>query len=193
MAFLRPIAPGDASLSLAGDGIFLRTPQFSDFPEWSALRAKSREFLAPWEPIWPSDDLTRSAFRRRIRRYRTEMREDQTYPFFVFRNAGGILVGGITLSNVTRGMTQAATIGYWMGEPYAGQGHMSAALGALTPYAFKTLRLHRLEAACLAHNAASIRLLEKCGFQREGLSRGLVCIAGRWQDHIRFARLASDD
>jgi [ribosomal protein S5]-alanine N-acetyltransferase len=89
-------------------------------------------------------------------------------------------------------MTQSATIGYWMGERHAGRGHMTAAVKALVPFAFDRLNLHRLEAACLPHNAASMRLLEKVGFQREGLARGLVCINGRWQDHIRFALLADD-
>ncbi|WP_026381178.1 GNAT family N-acetyltransferase [Afifella pfennigii] len=192
MTFLRPNVSSDLGTTITGEGVFLRTPQITDFSAWAALRARSRDFLTPWEPIWPSDDLTRGAFRRRIRRYRAEMRDDQTYPFFIFRMSGGALVGGLTLSNVTRGMTQTATIGYWMGEPYAGKGHMTAALKALLPYAFGTLRLHRLEAACLPHNRASIRLLEKCGFRREGLARGLVCIAGRWQDHILFARLAED-
>ncbi|MDQ0324820.1 ribosomal-protein-alanine N-acetyltransferase [Rhodopseudomonas julia] len=192
MAFLRSVSSAEVGPSLTGEGVLLRAPQFSDFAEWAALREESRAFLAPWEPIWPSDDLTRMSFRRRIRRYRNEIRDDQAYPFFIFRMSGNILVGGLTLSNVTRGMTQSATIGYWMGEPFAGKGHMSAALRAIIPYAFGPLRLHRLEAACLPHNRASITLLERCGFQREGLARGLVCIAGRWQDHIRFARLAED-
>ena len=79
-----------------------------------------------------------------------------------------------------------------MGERHAYNGHMTGAVRALVPFAFGALRLHRIEAACLPHNGASMRLLERVGFQREGLARGLVCIAGRWQDHIVFARLADD-
>ena len=156
------------------------------------MRAQSRGFLTPWEPTWPPDDLTRGAFRRRIRRYQAEIREDHAYPFFIFRLVDGSLVGGLTLSNVTRGMTQSATIGYWMGEAYASRGYMSAALKAVIPFGFDTLGLHRLEAACLPSNAASMRLLEKLGFQKEGLARGLVCINGRWQDHFVFAFVATD-
>jgi ribosomal-protein-alanine N-acetyltransferase len=89
-------------------------------------------------------------------------------------------------------MTQTATLGYWMGERHANRGYMTRAVKALAPFAFGALRLHRLEAACLPHNLASMRLLEKLGFQREGLARGLVCIAGRWQDHIVYALLADD-
>jgi ribosomal-protein-alanine N-acetyltransferase len=191
VAFLRANIPYEVPV-LAGDGIFLRTPTLADYAAWAELRSESRTFLAPWEPTWPADDLTRTAFRRRIRRYQTEVRDEHAYPFFIFHQPDSNLLGGITLSNVTRGMTQTATIGYWMGERYANRGYMARALRALVPFAFASLRLHRLEAACLPHNAPSIRLLEKLGFKREGLARGLVCINGRWQDHLVFSLLCDD-
>jgi ribosomal-protein-alanine N-acetyltransferase len=191
MAFLRATTPLESPI-IAGDGVYMRPPNLADYSTWTELRAESRAFLTPWEPTWPADDLTRTAFRRRIRRYQDEIRDDHAYPFFIFRQADQILLGGITLSNVTRGMTQTATLGYWMGERYANRGYMTRAVKALAPFAFGALRLHRLEAACLPHNVASMRLLEKLGFQREGLARGLVCIAGRWQDHIVYALLADD-
>jgi len=191
MAFLRATTPLESPI-IAGEGVYMRPPNLADYSTWAELRAESRAFLTPWEPTWPADDLTRSAFRRRIRRYQDEIRDDHAYPFFIFRQADQILLGGITLSNVTRGMTQTATLGYWMGESYANRGYMTRAVRALAPFAFGALRLHRLEAACLPHNFASMRLLEKLGFQREGLARGLVCIAGRWQDHIVYALLADD-
>ena len=69
---------------------------------------------------------------------------------------------------------------------------MTGAVRALVPFAFGSLRLHRLEAACIPSNAASIRLLEKCGFVREGYAREYLCINGLWQDHLLFARLDGD-
>lgn len=190
MAFFRTINFAEPLASIAGEGVMLRTPQMTDYSAWSALREASREFLVPWEPVWPPDDLTRSAFRRRVRRYAEDLRTDQGYAFLILRAADGVLLGGLTLANIRRGVAQAASLGYWMGLPYARRGYMTAAVRAVIPFAFATLRLHRLEAACIPSNAASIRLLEKTGFAREGYAREYLCINGVWQDHLLYARLS---
>jgi [ribosomal protein S5]-alanine N-acetyltransferase len=189
MAFFRTINFADPLPSVVGEGVILRTPQATDHAEWAALREHSREFLTPWEPTWPADDLSRSAFRRRIRRYTEDLRTDQSYAFLIFRSTDGRLVGGLTLANVRRGVAQAGSLGYWMGLPYTRHGYMTAAVRAVIPFAFGTLRLHRLEAACIPTNTASIRLLENTGFVREGYARGYLCINGIWQDHLLYGRL----
>jgi ribosomal-protein-alanine N-acetyltransferase len=192
MAFFRTTALAETLPAIDSERVVLRQPQMSDHSEWAALREKSHEFLKPWEPVWPADDLTRAAFRRRLKRYVEDQRTDQAYSFFIFRKSDGALVGGITLSNVRRGVAQAGSIGYWMGKPYARQGLMSMALRALIPFGFTTLRLHRLEAACITTNVASIRLLEKSGFHREGYARQYLCINGMWQDHLLYARIKDE-
>mgnify|MGYP000383301549 CR=1 FL=1 len=192
MVFLRSVTPADIGPVVQGGGVFLRVPQMSDFEDWAELRAASRGFLVPWEPTWPRDDLTRSAFRRRIRRYWRDVREDVSYPFFVFRSHDNVLLGGLTLSNIRRGVAQTASLGYWLGQPFARRGYMSAAVGAVLPFAFDTLGLHRVEAACLPTNAASIALLRRCGFAEEGYARHYLKINGEWRDHLLFAILAGD-
>lgn len=192
MPLFRALSIGDQVPTLHGDGLELRPPEMRDFEAWSALRAESRIFLAPWEPVWPHDDLTRSAFRARMRRYVRDVKADAGYPFFVFRQADGVLMGGLTLGQVRRGVAQTAALGYWMGQPFAGQGWMTGAVRTVLPFVFGSLRLRRLEAACLPENAASIRLLERVGFRREGLAREYLCIAGAWRDHLLYARLAGD-
>lgn len=190
MAFFRTVSFSDPLPIIEGNGVYLRAPQMSDYSEWTTLREASRAFLTPWEPTWPSDDLTRSAFRRRLRRYAEDQRADTSYAFFLFRRSDDALVGGLTLANIRRGVAQAGSLGYWIGEPFARRGLMSGAVRALVPFAFGSLRLHRLEAACIPSNAASIRLLENAGFVREGYAREYLCINGLWQDHLLFGRLA---
>lgn len=190
MAFLRSPFAADPPPVLKDRRVLLRVPDMADYDQWSRLRALSREFLEPWEPVWPANDLTRTAFRSRVRQYWRDIDDDAAYPYFIFDMTGQTLLGALTLSNVRRGVSQTATLGYWMGKPYAGQGYMSAAVRLTADFAFRHLSLHRIEAACLPHNQASIRLLGNCGFVHEGLARGYLKIAGEWRDHLLFARLS---
>lgn len=175
---------------LAGPRVTLRLPRKSDHREWAQLRRESRAFLAPWEPRWTSDELEAGAWRERLRRYRHEFNTGTSVPLLIFDNESGALIGGLTLSNIRYGVAQTASIGYWVGEKHAGKGLMVEALQLVVDHAFGTLRLHRLEAACIPDNNRSVRVLEKAGFTREGLLRSYLKINGIWQDHYLYARVA---
>jgi [ribosomal protein S5]-alanine N-acetyltransferase len=192
MALFRLGPSRDSLAFVRGDGVYLRPAVMDDYAEWASLREQSRAFLAPWEPIWPVDDLTRGAFRRRVKRHADEMARDESFPFLIFRTRDKQLVGGLTVGQIRRGVAQAGTVGYWVGEKFSGQGYMSRALRATVAYCFSTLRLHRVEASCLPTNSPSIRVLESAGFRREGLARSYLRINGRWQDHFLFAVLEND-
>jgi ribosomal-protein-alanine N-acetyltransferase len=193
MAFMRGLTfPGGQQPIIRGENVYLRYPRVGDFFAWARLRHESRDFLAPWEPSWTTDELTKGAFRRRLKKYQRETRLDSAYAFFVFRSEDNALLGGCTLSNVRRGVTQCCALGYWIGERFARQGYMFDAVRALVPFIFKTLGLHRIEAACLPSNDPSKSLLGKVGFREEGLARRYLQINGEWQDHVLFALLADE-
>jgi ribosomal-protein-alanine N-acetyltransferase len=177
---------------IEGDLVSLRRPQQSDYDEWAHLRDRSREFLTPWEPAWSIDELSRAAFRRRLRRYSREAREGLAAPFFVFRHEDGALVGGCNLNNIRRGVLQACSIGYWVGAPHCRRGYTADAVRTVLRFAFGPLDLHRVEAACIPSNAASRQLLEKLGFRREGVARAYLKINGAWRDHLLYAIVADD-
>jgi ribosomal-protein-alanine N-acetyltransferase len=187
LSFFRRDAP-----ALKGSRVYLRVPETSDYNEWAALRGESRDFLEPWEPRWASDELQRSAWRQRLGRYREDYANGNATAFFIFENSTNRLVGGITLGNIRHGVAQTGQIGYWIGHRYAGKGLMLEALLLLSGFAFDTLRLHRIEAACIPGNKRSIRVLEKAGFQREGLLRSYLRINGSWQDHYLYALIVDD-
>lgn len=192
MSLLRPSARVGDQVRIHGRRVMLRPPVLDDYAEWAALREISRAYLVPWEPIWPADDLSRPAFRRRLKRYAQEMREDTGYALFIFQNEDSALIGGLTLSNIRRGVAQACTLGYWMGQPYSGQGYMREAARSVVPFVFDQLGLHRLEASCVPNNEPSKAVLRYAGFQEEGLARRYLRINGVWQDHLLFALLESD-
>ncbi len=184
MALLNPFGRSGAP-GLTGGGVVLRHPQAGDYEAWARLRDESRAHLQPWEPTWGPDELTRASFRRRINRYAQEIREDRGYPFWVMTPSGQ-LMGGCTLSNVRRGVSQTASLGYWMGVHFAGKGCMTAAVKLMLGHAFGALGLHRIEAACLPVNEASRKVLTKCGFTEEGFARKYLKIDGQWRDHLLF-------
>ncbi len=190
MVFLRSPFVHDHPHLLRHGRVVLRHPLVADFEEWVKLREASRDFLRPWEPQWSDTEFGKFNFRSRIRHYQQQVKNDLGYPFFIFHGEEGHLLGAITASNVRRGVAQICSVGYWIGEPYARQGLMGEALTALVGYAFGNLALHRMEAACLPGNAASINLLRRTGFAQEGTARDYLKIAGKWQDHLLFARIS---
>ncbi len=189
---LGAVSAAPPAIRLENARIRLRPAQARDWQAWAGLREASRAFLTPWEPTWPADALSRGAFLRRLRRQAAEWRDDEGYGFLAFRPDQDTLVGGIGLSNVRRGVAQAATLGYWIGQPHARRGHTLEATRLILDFAFGQLGLHRVEAACLPGNDASRGLLEKAGFRHEGFARGYLRIDGAWRDHVLYALLRED-
>ncbi len=186
-----PTIPPHSS-PLSNDVIYLRPPAKADYHQWACLRAASADFLRPWEPLWGADDLTPHGFRRRLEQYQKDRRMGRAMPFLIFRHEDNRLIGGINVSNIRRGICQAASIGYWMGEDFAGHGYMTRAVALLLPYLFDHEGLHRVEAACLPCNGPSKAVLQKCGFRFEGEARSYLCINGNWEDHLLYSVLRSD-
>ena len=184
MALMRK--DNDGARRIDGEGVYLRAPELRDFQEWADIRESSRNFLTPWEPTWAQDETSRGSYRYKLRRYTEDMRDDKAHALFVFREDDDALLGGVTISNIRRGVAQTASLGYWAGENVARRGYISAAVRAVLRYAFEDLDLHRLEAACQPDNIASRRVLEKCGFTQEGVARAYLKINGQWRDHLLF-------
>lgn len=170
----------------------LRAPEVGDHAAWAALRRGSARFLQPWEPLWTVDELSRSTYRARLRVHAQSIAQERALPYFLFERSTDTLLGGLTVSNIRRGVSQSATIGYWMGEQHAGRGFMSEAVDAVCHFLLRERGLHRVEAATLPTNMRSVALLERCGFRLEGCAREYLKIAGRWQDHLLFSRLSGD-
>ena len=192
MTFLLSTTRSGIDLELRGRDVALRVPTMGDYAAWAELRALSRSELEPYEPSWTRDELSRTAFRYRLKHYSREVAQDLGYAFFIFDAIGDRLMGAVTLSNVRRGVAQTAHVGYWIGTQASGKGYMTQALCLLAPFAFRKLQLHRLEAGCVPTNRASVRVLEKSGFKQEGVARQYLRINGNWQDHLLFARLSDD-
>lgn len=113
-------------------------------------------------------------------------------PFYIFhKDIPEALIGKISLNNIVWGGFCSCFLGYKMDKDYINQGYMTEAVEAVVIYGFETLGLHRIEANVMPRNARSLRVLEKCGFEREGISRKYLKINGIWEDHVHMVRLNS--
>ncbi len=170
----------------------LRLPQHGDWKAWALLRAESAGFLAPWEPLWSEDHLTRRSFTNRVYWAARAEAQGTALPLMLVRRDDQALLGAITLDNIRRGPSQSGTLGYWIGEQFARRGYMKEAILGVVHHAFSVMDLSRIEAACLPENAASRGVLEKCGFKYEGVAQSYLQIAGRWRNHVLYASLRTD-
>jgi ribosomal-protein-alanine N-acetyltransferase len=167
-----------------GARLLLRAPRAEDEREFLSLVASSRRFLTPWGS--PPADAERFAV------YLRRSRESTFAALLLVRREDQALLGAVNLSEIVRGIFRSAYLGYWIGAPYARQGYMHEGLGLALDHAFKTLRLHRLEANIQPTNTASKKLVESLGFRLEGYSPRYLKIGGRWRDHERWAILKED-
>jgi len=173
-----------------GRGIALRLPAEADRQLYLALCRESQEFHAPWSPSPPPEEPahTDASFDRLLDMACTERRRG----FLITRISDGTLVGAVNLNEISRGPLQSCYVGYWIGASFARQGLMTKALYLAVRCAFEDLGLHRVEANIVPENAASLALVRRLGFRREGLARRYLQIAGSWRDHERWAITVED-
>lgn len=152
------------------------------------LLIRNREFLAPWDPVRDEAYYTAAGQRDLLTRSLRRFGAEAEWPGVIL--VDGDPVGRVNLNNVVRGAFCSADLGYWVDEAHNGCGVATAAVGAVIRVAFDDLGLHRVQAGTLLHNSGSQRVLERNGFTVIGVAPGYLEIAGRWQDHRLFQRLA---
>jgi ribosomal-protein-alanine N-acetyltransferase len=183
------------STRIATDRLVLRPPRTSDVPEIRrALRANALH-LRPWSvaPAPGEDPASLAAVSRTLLQHRREWKRGQTFVLVVNpREDDRRVVGRVALGGVLRGAFQNAYLGYWIDHQLQGRGLMTEAVRAATAFAFQSTGLHRVQAAVMPRNEASLRVLEKAGYRREGMAERYLCIAGRWEDHVLFAVTAEE-
>lgn len=173
-------------VTLADGDVVLRPLRRRDARAWRELRERNAAWLAPWEATSPEPLLgPPPTFGQYLRALRAEARRGESLPFAVVHQ--GRLAGRLTVSQITYGAMRSATIGYWVGQEFAGRGIIPTAVALAVDHCFQGLRLHRVEVNIRPENAASLRVVEKLGFREEGLRRRYLHIAGRWADHRSFA------
>ena len=175
-----------------GNRVALRAPKLTDAGQIIEMQAASQDFLTPWVPTRPDDELDIAAVRKRIAEQRRQFKADRDYKFVFTLGQTGPVIGRLSLSQVFRGIFQNAYLGYQIDVRYKRLGLTSEAVRLALGVAFGPLGLHRVQAAIMPHNEASLALIRSVGLRYEGKAERYLKIAGVWQDHLMFAVTADE-
>nr|WP_229229731.1 GNAT family protein [Corynebacterium cyclohexanicum] len=183
-------------MTLRSGDLVLRPLRMSDRAEWMSVRARNREWLAPWEASNPQPGGTLPTFRDMVRSLTHQAREGSALPFVITlddpRDRRAPIVGQLTVSSIVWGSALMATLGYWVDREHAGRGIAPTAVALATDHCFRELGLHRMEINIRPENKPSLRVVEKLRFRPEGLRPRYLHINGAWADHDSFALTAEE-
>jgi ribosomal-protein-alanine N-acetyltransferase len=167
-----------------GKRVYLRRPVAYDAARFCSLMQASRRFHGSW--VQPP--LTALEFAA----YLTRSRDPDSAGLLVCRGEDHDIVGVFNFSYIVRGALQNAFLGYYAPAEHAGCGYMREGMQLVLRFAFRMLKLHRIEANIQPDNVRSRALAQAAGFRLEGLSPRYIKLAGRWRDHERWALLAEE-
>lgn len=183
-------------VTLRHGDITLRPIRHRDRTEWTEVRRRNIDWLAPWEASSPERGGRLPSFDQMVRSLNQQARANTALPFVITEARPGMrrdpLVGQLTVSSIVWGSAMMATLGYWVDQSRAGRGIAPTAVALATDHCFQTLGLHRMEINIRPENGPSLRVVEKLGFRDEGYRPRYLHIAGQWADHRTFALTAEE-
>lgn len=174
-----------------GEGYVLRPLSARDAAPWRRVRLRNHDWLRHWDATPPPGSGAQpTSFAAVVRNLRARAREGTALPFVI--EVDGEFAGQVTVSNVVRGSAQFASIGYWIGQEYAGRGIVPAAVALVIDHCFGPVGLHRVEICIRPENTNSLRVVEKLGLREIGFAPAFLHIDGAWRDHRMFAVTAEE-
>lgn len=178
-------------LTLRAGRLSLAALRRQDMRQWYQVRWDNRDWTGPWDasrpPQSPRLDDSYAAWLRRLNK---QAKAGESLPWALWWDDQ--LIGQVSVSGISYGSAQHASIGYWISYTYAGRGLTPIAVALASDYLWRSLRLHRIEIPIRPENQPSLRVVEKLGFRDEGLRPRFLHIDGDWRDHRIFALNAEE-
>lgn len=178
-------------VTLTCGDLVLRPIRYRDRKEWTEVRSRNRDWLAPWEASNPMPGGQLPSYRQMVRSLNIQAAQGTALPFLITEWTPGVrepvIIGQLTVSSIVWGSAMTATLGYWVDRSHAGRGIAPTAVAMATDHCFGTLGLHRMEINIKPDNGPSLRVVEKLGFRDEGYRPRFLHINGEWADHRSFA------
>lgn len=171
--------------------LVLRPIRYRDRKEWTEVRSRNQDWLAPWEASNPTPGGGLPSYRQMVRSLNIQATQGTALPFVITQWTPNVrepeIIGQLTVSSIVWGSAMMATLGYWVDRSHAGRGIAPTAVAMATDHCFGTLGLHRMEINIKPDNGPSLRVVEKLGFRDEGYRPRFLHINGEWADHRSFA------
>lgn len=169
------------------DRLILKTIEDSDFPILKKYLLKNKAFLTPWEPLRMATFYDDQEILKRLKSEMINNDNGSHLSLYISVKGNDNIIGNVTLSNIIKGPFQSCNIGYKLDESELNKGYITEAIKKVIEIAFNDLELHRIEANIMPRNISSIKVVEKLGFNYEGLGIEYLRINGVWEDHARYA------
>ncbi|WP_420490623.1 GNAT family N-acetyltransferase [Neobacillus drentensis] len=157
------------------------------------LYLRNRDFFQTYSPTRSESYYSYERQLRTIQHGMESRKIDRAYSFGIFLRETDELVGDIDLTGVLRDALQSCYVGYSLDQAHNGKGYTTEAVKLVVDFGFNHLNLHRIVAGVMPTNIGSLRVLEKAGFEKEGLARKNVKINGKWEDHVELSILNPDE
>lgn len=168
--------------------LIIRPLEAQDHENWQQAYSCQYPPRNEWDITnWKESELTRAKFKEILKIEKKLREQDKYYHFGIFRKDDGVLIGSISLMDVSRGVFQNAYLGYRIFNNYWGQGYAQESCQAALYLAFRNLKLHRVEAGISPNNPRSIRVAKALGMRREGLSKRRIYVEKKWIDLSLYA------
>jgi ribosomal-protein-alanine N-acetyltransferase len=159
--------------------------------------ADAREFIRVHEvsAAYFADWIDRATPEERLAQALKKLEAPGQNAQFVGEAEDGRIAGFFNLNAIVRGVFDSAYASWYVNIEFSKRGYGAEGVRALLDLAFSStdgIGLHRVQANIIPTNVASIRLAERVGLRREGLAERYLYIAGRWQDHVMYARTTEE-
>jgi len=172
--------------------LILKTLDGNSAAEVLAYYQRNKEFLSQWEPNKKEEYYTLDYQIKLLKDQQKKMKNGTLFRLWIYKKSNNQLIGSIAFNNIIRGSFQSCHLGYKLDKDEINQGYMTEAIKTAVDYAFKELKLHRIEANIMPKNKASLKVVEKLGFINEGISKKYLKINGSWEDHIHMVLLIEE-
>jgi len=175
--------------------LIVRPYTYEDAEDKLQLHQENREHFQKWSPVRGNEEFfTLQGQIDSIKKFMENSAEDSRYDFAIFLQEDSLLtlIGEVQFTFVARGPKQSCMVGYQIGEKFNGKGYMTRALEIALKIAFQELKFHRVTSQVNPENIASLRVLEKVGFVKEGYARKNLKVGDKWCDHVCVALLEEE-